>query len=496
MADTAELVTVPGVPIARTGIEYMLASGPATFTSDDLRAAVAALDDPGIRTPRAKLGHHVEGQPTIMAEDGSTPAVGYFTNLRLSDDGQAILADWEGVPAWLAQIAPSAFPNRSIEGSMNVQSGTGRHHQFVIYDVALLGVAWPGITTLLDAGTPVAASYSMPHPRPIVARVDAEEVRRNYYTAGVDNGPAPWSHWIVEQYVDPPELIVMDEDTGDLFRVPYTASGDTVTYGAPVPVRREYVDQSAAVTAGHAIIRTPVVTYATRAASRPPNPSTLEDPPMAISDVARATLLRSLNLPADATDEQLSAALEAAPESNPANQPGQPGNSDVEENPGSPPAPQPTPTPDQPNPAPAPAPAQDPAPAQPAGVPEGMVLVEAAALNEIRAETERTRAERVQREADEDRARIEDAIRAGRIAPSQRDIWGRRLQSARQAGDPSERELLASLPQVLPVSEIGTAAGPDDLGDSAAAEHDAYMRQYHPHAVKTLEAKGLIQPRS
>jgi hypothetical protein len=52
--------------------------------------------------------------------------------------------------------------------------------------------------------------------------------------------------WITTIQLDPPQLIVSDERTDQLYRVPLTIDGGTVTFGAAVPVAVEYADIAAA----------------------------------------------------------------------------------------------------------------------------------------------------------------------------------------------------------------------------------------------------------
>lgn len=73
---------------------------------------------------------------------------------------------------------------------------------------------------------------------PRLSAVNADDVRRRYYdTLGADQ---MW-WWIRSMYVEPNELIVED-DEGELYRVEYTAEGETVTFGEARAVRVQYVE--------------------------------------------------------------------------------------------------------------------------------------------------------------------------------------------------------------------------------------------------------------
>jgi hypothetical protein len=45
--------------------------------------------------------------------------------------------------------------------------------------------------------------------------------------------------------LDPPQLIVSDDASGNLYRMPLTIDGSTVTFGAPVEVQRVFTDMPA-----------------------------------------------------------------------------------------------------------------------------------------------------------------------------------------------------------------------------------------------------------
>ena len=129
-AAAPKLVTLPGVELMEAGMEWPLASGPQTFTADDLLAVVASQDDPAVHAPRLKVGH-ADGRL-----DGE-PAFGKFINLRVVNDGQTLVGDLTGVPEWLAKIMPTAYPNRSVEGALGLTTATGHKWPLVLTAVAL-----------------------------------------------------------------------------------------------------------------------------------------------------------------------------------------------------------------------------------------------------------------------------------------------------------------------------------------------------------------------
>jgi hypothetical protein len=257
-----QLTTVPNVPILKTGIEYPLASGPTTFTPEDLAAAVAAQSDPSIPQPRIWIGHpddqRIHGE-RMLGHPSGEPAVGKVCDMRLTDEGHTILGDLTGVPIWLGNIMASAFPSRSIEGRFNVKTVTGKEHRLVITGLALLGVVWPGVLTLED----IAALYSEEGPevtiteatedlpimvtaaglRQVSGQVTVEDLRRSFYDT-IMGDPEKRNWWIRTIYMDPNELIVDADDGGTLFRQPFTIKGDKVKFGKPKKVKIKYVNAS------------------------------------------------------------------------------------------------------------------------------------------------------------------------------------------------------------------------------------------------------------
>ena len=146
IAQAVPLVSIPDVELAAAG-RWRASTGETTFTAEDLAEAVAAMDCPGIRNPVLKLGHQEEDSGNGIRWDGE-PAVGYITNMRLSDNGTKIVGDYAGVPSWLADVMASAYPDRSVELYRPWRCQIGHYHRAVITAVALLGVMPPGIGVL------------------------------------------------------------------------------------------------------------------------------------------------------------------------------------------------------------------------------------------------------------------------------------------------------------------------------------------------------------
>jgi hypothetical protein len=283
-----QLTTRANIEICKTGIEYPLASGPTTFTPEDLAQAVAAQDDPAITQPRIWLGHpddpRIHGKRVAGGPPSGEPAVGKVTNMRLAEDGNAIIGDLEGIPLWLNGILASAFPSRSIEGNFDVETVTGHKWRLVISGLALLGVVWPGVSTLED----IASLYTEAGPadveiieatkeqpvtliaagaRQVVGQVTVEDLRRQYYESLT--GDQSW-WWIRAIYLDPNELIV-DDDEGSLYRVSFDVSGDNITFADAKEVKVKYVNASNGGITAETINpnRSHAAVFATREESRP-----------------------------------------------------------------------------------------------------------------------------------------------------------------------------------------------------------------------------------
>lgn len=328
----AALVTIPNVPIVSTGT-YHLASGITTFTEEHLRAAIAAQDDPAVTAPRLKIGH--------MSDFGDgEPCFGKVLNMYLGDNDQTIYGDYVGVPVWLAELMPTAYPARSIEGAFDAQVAEDKPpHALLITAVSLLGVVAPGVSTLEDlpdlygeeapegleiiattnlvAGVKIIAKAvggDMPKDK-ITAAVSVDDVRREYYDS-LDSAQSWW--WICRVEVDPMQLIVDDEE-GSLYRVTYDPGGDEITFGDPIEVEIVYVDVDGGSTTARAVPSEGKVlaTYKDRDASRPNDEEGGGDVPKpkakSKKDQAKAKALRaSLGLKEDATDQEVAAALKEA----------------------------------------------------------------------------------------------------------------------------------------------------------------------------------------
>lgn len=343
--DPSGVWRVKNCPIVSTGIEYPLASGPHTFTESELFDAVAALKDPAIVAPRIHLGHSSEYNEALIGD--AEMAFGRIdsSTMVLGDNNQTIFGDYL-VPEWLGMVMPIAFPNRSVEASLMVETATGKDWEMVINCVSLLGIYWPGCQVLEDlpmwyggdipAGVEfddalaaklapqlkVAARGGGMAQETLQADADTSRIRRQFYDQAQHGGLVTpdeetdtWWWWIRgERYAEGGGmyLIVEDEDDGDLYRFDVSLSGDDVSFGDAVPVTVDYPPKAtaslAAVVAGMAVIDKDLVVHASRADTGGPEPSTTKGA-STMDDAKRKALAASVGLPEDATEEQIRAKL-------------------------------------------------------------------------------------------------------------------------------------------------------------------------------------------
>jgi hypothetical protein len=452
-----EIVTRADVPILRVGT-FPLSTGEHTFTEEDLKAAADALaTDPAIKAPRAKIDSVEKALGLDPATHGGEPAFGYFDNLHVTGDGQELLADYHG-PRAVVEAMEWAYPSLSVEGGPHT-SATGRTHDLVISAVALLGIHWPGVTTLDDfteflaEGPKIEKTENAPdevlavvaaRAAPIAASLDQETVRQRLYEAidggdlDLPDGVKGYSLWIRSLRFDDagkPYAKVTDEDTGRLYRVDFAVKGSEVTFSEFV----EIVEQDVPVAAAARPLA-PIAVWATREQSRAlasQQPTNTEDSDT-MTDEQRRALAPKYGLDPDtATEAEVIAAAIAAPD---------------------------------------PAAEATPPAAKTPEIPEGFSIVDDATLNELREGAGlAVAASRREQRADRD-ATISAAITAGKIPPARREafeaMWGDPTSDdpAKRIGDPEgARQLLAKLaPGLVPVDEreVGIA------GDGDVAEDD------------------------
>jgi hypothetical protein len=489
---------VPNVELMHTG-SWNLGSGPATFTVDDLAAAVGALDCPAVRRPILKLGHTPDPAP-------GQPAIGFIANMATAEQGRTLIGDYVGMPGWLVDedadgvsVLTATYPDRSVEGQWNFRCQIGHTHPFVITGVALLGDEQPGIGTIQSlqdlaavydvaaaageegSGEPITITVRngqtqggvMPNPRPtqVAASVTTEDVRRAFYASPLGDG---WSMWIEEMQLEPLQLIVMDDDKAVRSRIPIVVGdgdgADAVSFGDPVSVVVRY-DDVAASAAASAPRPGRTVRYASRAESRPPL-----TPAQRMAEVAAATarqktspsavaagassttegagmstdpakLREGLGLAPDSSDEELNAALLAAS-----------GAGTSTTAPTTAPASTTSTTPE--------APAAEPVAAAATPRAAGTMVIDASAWDEREARIKRLETEAAKRARDERDQVIASAVQEGKFAPNRKEHWVR-LWDADPEGT---RQVIAGLQKnVIPVESLGFTDDTDATIDNEFA---------------------------
>lgn len=450
--------------------------------------------------------------------------------MRVEDEGMTLVGDIVGCPTWLANILASAYPSRSIEGFAGAKTVTGQHWDLIITDLALLGVSWPGVTTLED----LQALYSIDGPDGIEVKEEdltiaargatvqaqsaLEKVRQAFVAALPDLDIPGWP-WIRAILQDPNELIV-DDDEGGLWMVAYDASNeDDIKFQSPVKKKIQYVNASqkrdpqarTLLTNMLTNDRTVVASWENRTASRPEN-----DPggqPMTPEQL-RATL----GLQADATDEQVQARIQelqaaaASPTPTPdqagasgANGPGNPSDTPPVTQPATPPNPGQsgsatgeagTPSPDQAGETGLKGPGSPSATpdVMQGQLPAGMVAVPADQWSAMQASVGHlTAAATTDRETSDIRD-LDDAIKAGKVFPYQRDHYVARLKDTKTR-DAYHHLITASVEQgglmanMVPVTQRGADA-PDSAQIEAAypAEWLPEVQQPNRDQTVTMEA--------
>lgn len=441
-----KLVTIPGVPLVSTG-DYLLSTGPHTFTEEELAAAVAALGDKAVKKPRVKI----DGLGDDFDPDahGGEPAFGHVDNMRLDASGTTLVGDLV-VPEWLAESIEWAYPARSIEGAIGLSTATGKTHELVVTAVALLGVELPGVSTLPDLQELLSSEGPVPEAETVLARaprggvklragLDQDLVRRRFYDLveggeiDLPEGVVAWDLWIRSMRFDDegkPYLKIEDDGSGRLYRIDFEVEDSDVNFGDFV----EVVEQDVAVAAAtDAQRREPLAIFASRAESRAPIQATRQEDGMnpAIQRLRERAGLSEADLPDDATQEQIDSALDKIGAETP--EPAPPGE-------GQPVEPVPPPNGDDGQPAEQPPAAV----AAAAAVPEGMRLIDEGTLAQLRAgaETATQLAERQERE-DRDRV-IAAAISDGKFPPARREhferLWAADAEGTRKMLTASEAE--------------------------------------------------------
>lgn len=302
------LTTIPGVEIVHTGHNWRGHPEPTTITKAHLDSIVKAAQDPIIPRPGVKAGH---SDPRFQGE----PYLGRLINLRLNDKGDAVIADWAGVPAWVANIHDTAWPSRSIELDHGATLGYpgAEKYPVVCTGLALLGVHPPAITILDDIKARYGQEENMPNQpaHTFAAGLPSEDIARKV----IDKIDDAWA-WVTDLLFDDEGIkAIVETASQDLASYPVTITGNTLSLGEPTPVRRTYISTGTTDLANpHLSIRmaaAPDGTIHTTTAQASPEPTKPQDDTEAPQEPATTD--------PDPTgdpdpEDDLSAPVEAAPE--------------------------------------------------------------------------------------------------------------------------------------------------------------------------------------
>lgn len=403
------LVTVPGVELMRVG-KWNLSTGEWECTTKEIAAAIDAHDKGLLRKPVIRLGHN---DPRFSGD----PAVGWLDNLRASEDGQALIGDMVGVPEWLAEILPSAYPSRSIEGLYDYTAPDGSEHEFVLTGLALLGATRPGVESLQSLQD-VARLYDIAAAgqvggKAIELTIEAADAPKPYGDvkyADPKNGKYPIdtaehvrAAWA---YINMPKN-QKDYSAAELAQIKDRIKAAAKKFGIKIEAGE------ASETEGGAIVALP-------------------------EKVAEA-----LGIDASADEDTVLAKIAEL----------------------KPPAPA-----DEPEPEPQPAPV-----AAAAGVVNGLVQIEQATLDELKAAAAQGVEARARQIAEEDERTVMAAIGQGKIAPARKDHWLAALKADRDG----TKQVLASLAAgLIPVNEVGHQGVAGQIGFEGAPDPEQQAKDY------------------
>lgn len=462
------LVTIPEVPIVAVGMDNPAMTGPVTFTFEDLAdAVIAANNDAAIVAPRLKLGH-IGG--VVKSDD--MPAIGTVQNMKLGDNGATIYGDYVGVPAWLAEIMPAAYPSRSIEGLMDATTTTGKTYRLVIEAVSLLGVAWPGVMTLDDL--PILYGESMPEQielseaikavvndekggelaasktEQVTASVNVDDVRRAFFKQVAVDDYYWW--WPCAILLDPNQIIADDEE-GYLYRVPFEINGKDISFSDPVRVEIEYVDAQEHEVAARSIAAGIAASSGSRIAASYRSRHESGAPEKQKGEVVDTAAIRAtLGLADDVPDEEVlrlaneKLAASAEEPETPESEEGQPheaGSGDGEPE---------TPAGEEP--------AEEEKPVE-----AGAVMIDAATLAQLKANAEAGAKLAKQTEEEKTEAFVDAAIKAGKFPPARRDHYLKLMKADREGTIQLVNGLADNM---IPVEERGKAPSDEEATGGAA----------------------------
>lgn len=478
MVDEVKFITIEGVELCSTGF-WQFSSGPRWLEQKHLEAAVEAQDDPALKTPIIKIGH------TDPRFDGN-PLFGTIVNLRLSENNQTLLGDYV-IAASLAPMVAKApddsgdppYPDRSIEGWFDQKTASGKEYAFVLTAVALLGEQAPAIEDLED----IVGIFTSEDAFVAAANAGTREQGNKMLLAGttVDKirfgirdeiaaDDMPWGDWFWVRHLEVDDgstgfCIVEDEDTAQLYRVPWTVSGDEITYGEITEVIEQYVAASkdtaeksiAFAREIHESRGQPVTLTATAKGSTAQNPDATGE----LMDSAQ--LRESLGLTEDADEAAVEAALTSLKEKADTADTLASEKEELEEKV---------------------------AASKNQNLPEGTVAIDSEQLEELKAQAADGAAARKKQREDERDAFIGEAIKAGKFPPARRDHYTS-LYDADPEGTKEFIETLAA--GAIPVEERGHSESGEQTDADRASYPESWLTASEKERVKAAREGGGVR---
>lgn len=516
-----ETTVVQDVELVSVGMEWPSANGPITFTFEHLNdAMVAANEDPHVVPPRLKIGH---SDPRFADPDDpghdpfydGEPALGSVRNLRLVNDGATLIGDYVEVPVWLAEAMPTAYPSRSIEGawaartgaageplgSWDVETPGGKKYSFVLTACALLGLSRPAVEdledlerfvvegkgiviagTAPDGGEAVAATIgAVPvasrDQKPVDATASIDHVIGSFYDEHEEGHDTMYWWWVRDAWTDP-NFLVVDDDEGGLWKVPFTSDDNqVVAFTEPEKALQTFVPAPAEAAALSLRNGAPIKHFANAAASRAAGGARRGSKDSAnifamdLTSEQRTQLAAKLGLEEDANEETILDALLSENEEETETE--ETTSEETEET-----------TEEESTEVSGPVAS---ASSEGSTGPE-TVTVDKGVWDKLQHDVARLAKQDEVRVESEREARVEQAVAAGKILPASRKDWLAKMKAAPEA-TASELEQLAPGLVPTPSTEVGTSTvslpGVDGSDPELAAQ--AYISQHFPHLAASQE---------
>lgn len=140
--------TITGVELVSVGT-WAASTGVTTVTRADLEAMLSAQAEGLVDHAPVKLGHV---SPLNDQLGDGAPAYGWVTPTHIAPNAagrDTLFGNLVGMPAALAEVAPTAYRRRSVEIAWGVKAGA-KTYAAVLTAVALLGATPPAVKGLAD----------------------------------------------------------------------------------------------------------------------------------------------------------------------------------------------------------------------------------------------------------------------------------------------------------------------------------------------------------